>query len=576
MNCFDKARYCLLSSVFLLAQPVHAQHQQQAAPMQVWEPDLGNGRYRNPIIHADYSDPDVIRVGKHYYMTASSFNSAPGLPLLQSEDMIHWRIVGHALPHLVPAENFSTPQHGKGVWAPSLRFHDDKFWIFYPDPDFGTYVISAKEFAGPWSKPHLLVAGKGLIDPTPLWDDDGKAWLLHAWAKSRAGFNNQLTLRAMAPDASKLLDEKGTLVVDGNQLPGYKTLEGPKLYKRNAWYYIFAPAGGVEFGWQSVFRAKNIFGPYEEKIVLAQGDSKTNGPHQGAWVTAEDGRDWFYHFQDKRAYGRIVHLQPMQWKDDWPVMGTIHPTTGVGKPVDTWEKPVLASPLTSLANPASSDDFSSPILGLQWQWNANWNRDWYSLTANRNHLRLYPQALSASVSASASSPLIDYPAILLQKLSAPAFETSVKLKLNTNINGDRAGLVLYGLHYAWIGLEKYQGHHLLQYRTCTSASLNLRCQEKLVQSKIVRQAEIHLKIALNSAGEAQFYYSEQGDHYTAFGTEFSATPGRWVGAKIGLFHMGTSDVANTKLVRYSNNDHAKSSNRYADFADFRVHPRLSY
>lgn len=574
MNCFDKALYCLLSTVFLLAQPVHAQHQQQTDSKHVWEPDLGNGHYRNPIIHADYSDPDVIRVGKHYYMTASSFNSAPGLPLLQSEDMIHWRIVGHALPHLIPAENFRTPQHGKGVWAPSLRFHDGKFWIFYPDPDFGIYVMTAKEFAGPWSTPHLLVAGKGLIDPTPLWDEDGKAWLLHAWAKSRAGFNNQLTLRAMAPDASKLLDDKGTLVVDGNQLPGYKTLEGPKLYKRNAWYYIFAPAGGVEFGWQSVFRAKNILGPYEEKIVLAQGDSKTNGPHQGAWVTAEDGRDWFYHFQDKRAYGRIVHLQPMQWKDDWPVMGKRHPTTGIGEPVDTWEKPVSESPLTNLENPPSSDDFSRPTLGLQWQWNANWNSDWYSLTANKNHLRLYPQALTTS--ASASSPLIDYPAILLQKLPAPAFEASVELKLNTNINGDRAGLVLYGLHYAWIGLEKHQDHYLLQYRTCSSANLNLRCQEKLVQTKITEQAEIHLKIALNSAGVAQFYYSEQGEQFTVFGTEFNATPGRWVGAKIGLFHIGTRDVASSTVVSNKNKEQAKSTNRFADFADFRVSPRTNY
>ena len=564
MNCFDKALYCLLSSVFLLAQPVHAQHHQQADSKQVWEPDLGNGRYRNPIIHADYSDPDVIRVGKHYYMTASSFNSAPGLPLLQSEDMIHWRIVGHALPHLIPAENFSTPQHGKGVWAPSLRFHDGKFWIFYPDPDFGIYVMTAKEFAGPWSTPHLLVAGKGLIDPTPLWDDDGKAWLLHAWAKSRAGFNNQLTLRAMDPDASKLLDDKGTLVVDGNQLPGYKTLEGPKLYKRNAWYYIFAPAGGVEFGWESVFRAKNILGPYEEKIVLAQGDSKTNGPHQGAWVTTEDGRDWFYHFQDKRAYGRIVHLQPMQWKDDWPVMGKMHPTTGIGEPVDTWEKPVSESPLTNLANPPSSDDFSSPTLGLQWQWNANWNSDWYSLTANKNHLRLYPQALTTS--ASASSPLIDYPAILLQKLPAPAFEASVELKLNTNINGDRAGLVLYGLHYAWIGLEKHQDHYSLQYRTCSIANLNLRCQEKLIQSKAIDHANIDLKIELTPAGVAQFYYREQEGNFTPFGTPFHAVQGRWVGAKIGLF--STTVKNNSKRT----NTLTSAPSSYADFSHFMVAP----
>ena len=138
-----------------------------------WVPDLGDGRYKNPVLHADYSDPDAIRVGDTYYLTSSSFNSTPGLPLLQSKDMVNWELVGYALPNLVPAEHFAVPRLGDGVWAPCLRYHDGKFWIFYPDPDFGIFVMTAERFPGPWSKPHLLLAGKGIIDPTPLWDDDG-------------------------------------------------------------------------------------------------------------------------------------------------------------------------------------------------------------------------------------------------------------------------------------------------------------------------------------------------------------------------------------------------------------------
>src|SRR5438552_1481127 len=245
--------------------------------------------YSNPILHADYSDPDAIRVGRMYYMTASSFNEAPGLPLLQSHDMVHWELVGHALPQLVPAEQFTRPQHGKGVWAPCLRYHDGKFWIFYPDPDQGIYVITATDFRGPWSAPHLVLPGKGIIDPTSLWDDDGKAWLMHAWANSRAGINNVLTLRRMAPDASRMLDEKGTVVINGVAFPGYHTIEGPKLYKSHGYYYVFAPAGGVENGWQSVFRARSIEGPYQERIVMTQGRSPVNGPHQGAWVQTPEG-----------------------------------------------------------------------------------------------------------------------------------------------------------------------------------------------------------------------------------------------------------------------------------------------
>jgi beta-xylosidase len=324
-----------------------------AAPAAPWSADLGNGQYHNPILHADYSDPDVIRVGGMFYMTSSSFSNAPGLPLLQSSDMVNWELVGHALPVLPPRDLFARPQPGKGVWAPALRHHDGKFWIFYPDPDVGIYVMTAQNFAGPWSAPRLLLAGKGIIDPAPLWDDDGKAWLLHGWAKSRSGINNILTLRSMAPDASRLLDDQGRDIINGDRLPGYFTIEGPKLHKKDGYYYVFAPAGGVETGWQAVFRSRRIEGPYEDHIAMAQGMTAVNGPHQGAWVDGVDGRDWFYHFQDKAAYGRVVHLQPMAWKDGWPVIGADPDGDGVGEPVLQHAKP--AGTDRGILNPATTD-----------------------------------------------------------------------------------------------------------------------------------------------------------------------------------------------------------------------------
>jgi beta-xylosidase len=571
MNCFDKALCCLLSSILLLASPVHAQNKNRHDTKQVWEPDLGNGRYRNPIIHADYSDPDVIRVGNQYYMIASSFNSAPGLPLLQSSDMIHWNLVGHALQNLIPNETFSTPQHGKGVWAPSLRFHDDKFWIFYPDPDFGIYVMTAKNFAGPWTSPHLLVAGKGLIDPTPLWDDDDKAWLLHAWAKSRAGFNNQLTLRAMTADASKLLDDKGTLVVDGNLLPGYKTLEGPKFYKRKGWYYIFAPAGGVEFGWQSVFRSKNIQGPYENKIVLAQGDSKINGPHQGAWVNAEDGRDWFYHFQDKRAYGRIVHLQPMRWENDWPVMGNMNVKTGIGEPVMEWEKPVILTTAASRNNPATSDDFTSSDLGLQWQWQANWSPSWFSLSARHGYLRLF------SLPWSSDKSLAQYPALLMQKLPAETFTVDTSITLNPNVIGLTAGLSLFGMDYAWLGLkntgQEKQVKQTIIYAECKNSQQS--CSEHQIEiadlgstnASTETELKLYLRLQVKPGAQALWLYSVDGMTYHSVlpdNVTFQAKPGRWVGAKLGLFSLQTIPTSNFSSLNKPAND-SKSSHVYADF-----------
>lgn len=234
--------------------------------------------YQNPIIHADYADPDAIRVGTNYYLIASSFNEVPGLPLLTSTDLVHWQLAGHALPRNVPDAHYRQVQHGNGVWAPALRFHGGRFWIFYPDPDFGIYVLSATDFRGPWSPPRLLLPGKGIIDPAPFWDDDGRAWLLHGWAKSRAGFNNVLTLREMAPDVSQMLEDEGQLVVDGNRLPGFRTLEGPKLYKKDGYYYIFAPAGGVKKAGRRCFEAASCKGLTSTALPSLRATPTSTGP----------------------------------------------------------------------------------------------------------------------------------------------------------------------------------------------------------------------------------------------------------------------------------------------------------
>ena len=279
--------------------------------------------------------------------------SRPGLPILHSRDLVNWTLVGHALPRLVPEAVFRVPQHGKGVWAPAIRHHAGRFWIYYPDPDFGIYVTTAVDPRGEWSPPSLVLPGKGLIDPCPLWDDDGTVWLVHAWARSRAGFNNVITLRRLTPDGLAAADDGGVVIIDGNELPGYRTLEGPKLYKRGGEYLLFAPAGGVATGWQSVFRARDIRGPYRSRIVLDQGRSAVNGPHQGAWVDTPSGEDWYLHFQDKGPYGRIVHLEPMTWSEDgWPVIGWDPDRNGRGEPVTRWPKPAL---------PAAADGGSAEL-----------------------------------------------------------------------------------------------------------------------------------------------------------------------------------------------------------------------
>ena len=525
MNIYRLAGLSLLPLVIAACQstPLHVQ---TASP---WVADLGDGRYQNPVLHADYSDPDAVRVGDTYYMTASSFNAAPGLPLLRSKDLVNWELAGHALPALAPAARYATARHGEGVWAPSLRYHEGKFWIFYPDPDLGIFVTTATHFSGPWSVPRLLLPGKGIIDPTPRWDDDGNAYLLHAWAKSRAGFNNVLTLRRMVPDASSLLDGEGVTLIDGNRIPGYRTLEGPKFYKANGFYYVFAPAGGVEHGWQAVFRARSIEGPYEVRTVMDQGNTPINGPHQGAWVRALDGADWFLHFQDKGAHGRVVHLQPMRWEDGWPLIGEPGPRAGTGQPVLVHAKPVVGMPLRV---PATIDEFGVSSLGLQWQWNANPQPHWHSLDERRGYLRLRTQGLAAG------APLRTAPSILAQKLPAPGFVVDTHVELVDAREGDRAGLILNGLHYAWLGLRRRAGATELVYTTCTRPAAACVEQAQVVLARV--PAALWLRMSMEEGARARFSFSTDNVRFTPVGQPFVASKGRWVGAQIGLFSVGTN------------------------------------
>ena len=354
----------------------------------VWQPDLGDGRYQNPILHADYSDPDVIRVGEDFYMTASSFNCAPALPILHSKDLVNWTIINYAAQRLLPEDRYSVPQHGKGVWAPAIRYHDGWFYIFWGDPDLGIFMVKTQDPAGEWEPPHLVRGARGWIDPCPFWDDDGQAYLVHALAGSRTGVNSVAVLNRMAPDGSRLLDD-GVLVFDGTE--NHPTMEGTKMHKRNGYYYIFAPAGGVPTGWQTVLRSKNIYGPYEDKIVLHQGDSDVNGPHQGAWVELENGEGWFIHFQEKQPYGRIVHLQPAHWEKDWLMIGVDSNGDGIGEPVTEWKKPSVGK-AAPVAVPQTSDEFNAPKLGLQWQWQANPAALW-CLPTGMGYLRMNPELI---------------------------------------------------------------------------------------------------------------------------------------------------------------------------------------
>lgn len=514
-------RIALLMVIVLRAVPAAAQ---------AWSPDAGEGRYRNPIIFADFSDPDVVRVGGDFYMTSSSFGSFPALPILHSRDLVHWTIVNHAIPRF-PDAAFDTPQQGNGVWAPSLRYHDGWFWIFYGDPDRGIYMVKTRDVRGAWEPPVLVHAAKGWIDPAPLWDDDGNAYLVHAFARSRSGIKHVLHVNRMSPDGTRLLDAGTQVFMDSVRHP---TMEGPKLYKRNGWYYIFTPAGGVPTGWQTVLRSRNVYGPYEDRIVLAQGRTAINGPHQGGWVTTESGEDWFIHFQDRGAYGRIVHLQPMAWKDDWPVMGVDADGDGTGEPVAEWRMPDAGGSRPPVV-PQTTDEFDGARLGLQWQWYANPRDAWHSLADGR--LRLHAQPVPDS-----AVNLWRVPNLLAQMLPAPAFDATTRLSFAGLREGETAGLVMMGLDYAYLAVRRTASGTELVYAVATDAHQGGRERETRVP---VRGDAIHLRVTVAEGAVSRFWHSADGVRWEPIGAPFTAREGRWIGARVGVFALAPSGAAET-------------------------------
>jgi beta-xylosidase len=536
-----------LISIFVLAISLNA-FSQKPYVSKVWVADNGDGTYKNPVLNADYSDPDAIRVGDNFYLVSSSFEDVPGLPILQSKDLVNWTIVGHALKRQPPFEHFSVPRHGEGVWAPSIRYRNGEFYIYYPDPDFGIYLTKAKNASGPWSEPILVEGGKGLIDPCPLWDDDGNVYLVHAFAGSRAGIKSVIIVKKLNKEGTKVIDD-GVLVYDGHELD--PTIEGPKFYKRNGYYYIFAPAGGVPTGWQLVLRSKNVYGPYERKVVMDQGHSTTNGPHQGAWVTTGTGEDWFLHFQDKEAYGRVVHLQPMKWVTDWPVIGEDKDGDGKGEPVLKYKKPNVGKtyPIQTLVE---SDEFNNNTLGLQWQWMANPKPTWYFLNLSKGSLRLFSCKLPDS-----AKNLWDAPNVLLQKFPADEFMVTTKMNFmpNTKLENEKAGLAIMGLSYANISVKSKKEGIFLVYSVCKDADKGKAEKETLV--KKLNSSEIYLRVQIIKGGKCNFYYSEDGTTFTKAGEEFTAEVGRWIGAKVGIFCTRETQI---------------NDSGWSDFDWFRVEP----
>ena len=447
--------------------------------------DQVDGTYRNPVLNIDFSDPDVIRVGEKYYMVASDFHFL-GMQVLESEDMVNWQYISQ-IYHRFDAPGWDENKHyAGGSWAPAIRYHDGLYYVYFCTPEEGLYMSTAKDPHGPWAPLHLVKRVEKWEDPCPFWDEDGNAYL----GRSRYGAG-PIIIHRMSADGRQLLDD-GITVYEG------PVAEGTKFLKRHGYYYLVIPEGGVTSGWQTVLRSKNIYGPYERKIVLEQGSTNVNGPHQGALVDAPDGSWWFYHFQETPVLGRVVHLQPVRWQDDWPLMGVDYDGNGVGEPVAEWQKPIASS---SAFLPQTADDFNGTDLGLQWQWNHNPVDTHWSLKEKKGWLTL--KALPAD-----SLKLCRN--MLTQKVVGYQSESTTLLTIAGHCY---AGLCCSG---------KYQREVIQKGKF---QKLWVRVQNDCV------------------ANRHQFFYSTDGIHFVKVGDAFPMRSGYWKGIRVGLFCYGNSGRA---------------------------------
>lgn len=504
---------------------------------QLWSPDLGDGNFKNPIIYADYSDPDVVRVGDDYYMVSSSFNCMPGIPILHSTDLVNWEIINHVYQKL-PLQKYDKPVHGQGCWAPSIRYHAGKFFVYFCTPYDGLFMATSDDPKKEWELTHVVEV-EYWEDPCPIWDEDGNAYLV----RSKLCGDN-LYLHKMSPDGKKLLDNGTLIYQDKDKDP---IIEGPKLMKKDGYYYILAPAGGVGTGWQTVLRSKNIYGPYERKTVLQQGNTAINGPHQGGLVDTPKGEWWFAHFQELKPTGRIVHLNPVKWVDGWPEMGVDINEDGIGEPVLQSKKPSVKGK-QKMTIPQTSDDFHSDQLALQWQWHANPQDSWYSLSEKKGSIRL-----KAVQNVTQEGNLWTVPNLLLQKFPAPAFSATTKIAFNPELAGEQSGLIVMGRKWAYVALVKDE--HTTKVAMFTGENQKCEKSTREIESIPVDAESVYLRVKVDAEQLCQFEYSLDNKNFMGIGKEFRAKEGVWIGAKVGIFCINPNMV---------------ESNGYADFDWFNV------
>ena len=475
--------------------------------------DQSDGTYRNPVIPSDYSDIDCIRVDSDYYAVSSTFQFSPGFVILHSKDLVNWSILGHVVPDIgVIAPDMTWTKmnrYGNGIWAGAIRFHDNKFWVYFCTPDEGYFMSTADNPAGPWEPLHKMKPfSGGWDDCCPLWDDDGQGYFVGT--SFREGY--KIHLWKLTADGRDVVPESDTII---HQSPGS---EANKLYKiKGVYYHFYSEDRGGDGRVMMMERSNSILGPYTEKKQLSYGDRQANEPNQGGLVQTEKG-DWYFftHHGTGAWEGRCDSLSPVTWIDGWPIIGKPD-DKNIGHFVWSGNKPVDGTPIVT---PQTSDEFDEAVLPPQWEWNYQPRDDKWSLSERMGWLRLHAfKPLSPDNLMKAGNTLTQ------RCFRTTSNEVVIKLDLSGMADGQKCGLCHFAGAHSSLGVSQ----------DGTTRTLAYDNNGKVTAGPEISGDDLWIKSTWGLDGKSQYAYSLDGQAFTDFGDPYQLTWGNYRGDRIGIY-----------------------------------------
>ncbi len=490
--------------------------------------DQGNGTYVNPVLPADYSDLDAIRVGDDYYAISSTMQFSPGMVVLHSKDLINWEIAGHVVDDLTrisPQLNWDRMNsYGRGIWAGSIRYYNNKFWVYFGTPDDGFFMSSATNPAGPWEPVHHLWSVSGWDDCCSFCDDDGQLYFIATNfavdPKNNKKYN--IHLFRMTPDGKRLIMESDSIIHQSNGS------EANKLYKINGLYYHYFSEVKPEGRVIMMARSKNIYGPWETRQLNHVDPKMDREPNQGGLLQAPAGK-WYFltHHGSGGWEGRPASLLPVSWINGWPVIGKPDADT-IGRMVWSGPKPISDKRKISIQ---SSDEFDTGKLNVQWEWNYQPRAGKWSLTARKGYLRLY--AFTPVSARKQASVILRAGNTLTQRsMRTPNNTATVRIDVSHMADGQFSGLTHFSTtSYSLFGIKQENGIRTLVYDN----------NGKDTSGITISGESVWLRSTWGTEGISQYAFSTDGKTFKTVENTYQLTWGSYRGDRIGIFNFNTRE-----------------------------------